>query len=76
MAAETRSGNLWESGQLVDDGSGPWEWVRANRIYCAAVAAIVVATLFGADWAGQPSGEVGTTSSSPSVTLEVPSPEG
>lgn len=68
------SSGSWGGGRSIDDGSGAWDWMRLHRLYSAAVVAIVLVTLISAQWAGQPSTEVGTTSSSPSVMVEVPLP--
>jgi hypothetical protein len=38
------------------------------------VLAIIVAALYGAHWAGQPAGEMGTMSSSSSVSVPAPLP--
>ncbi len=54
MTAEMGSGNLWGQGSVLDDEAGAWDWLRVHRIYCTAVLAIIVATLYGAHWAGQP----------------------
>ncbi len=73
MTADTGGGHLWGAGQGLDDGLGAREWIRVHRVYCTAVVAIVVATLFGAYWAGQPSGGMGTMST-PSVVQEASLP--
>jgi hypothetical protein len=75
VTADAGSGNFCGAGQGLDDVPGVPEWIRIHRIYCMAVVAIIVATLFGAHWAGQPwAPEIGTMSSSPSVVLEAPLP--
>lgn len=68
------NGHLWGAGQSVNDDAGAWAWMRLHGVYAAAVVAILVATLLGAHWAGQPSPEVRTTSSSPSVIVDAPLP--
>lgn len=73
MKADTGGGHLWGTEPGMDDGLGAREWIRVHRIYCTAVVAIVVATLFGAHWAGQPSEEIGTMST-PSVIQEASLP--
>ncbi|HWH35298.1 MAG TPA: hypothetical protein VNT56_08265 [Acidimicrobiales bacterium] len=74
MAAEANSGQLWATALAEDDRLGPWQWVRAHRLYCTAVVAIVVATLLGADWAARPS--VSISSTTPAATVEVPPAQG
>lgn len=70
VAAEANSGQLWGTDLGDDDGLGAWQWVRVHRLYCAGVVAIVVATLLGANWAGQPG--VSISSTTPASTIEAP----
>jgi hypothetical protein len=76
VTAEMGSGNLWDQGSVLDDEAGAWDWLRVHLNLCTAVLAIILATLYGAHWAGQPSREMGTmSSSSVSVPASLPAVE-
>jgi hypothetical protein len=63
VATQASTSGPWADPSAPGYAAGPWGWVRSHRLYSASVAAIVAATLVGAQWAGQPSGHVGPTSS-------------
>lgn len=56
----------------TSDDDGFWHWVRAHRLYCTGVVAIVVATLVGANWAAPTERTVSARSDTPVIIEATP----
>lgn len=71
MTAQVSNGQRGGASLGTSDGDGFWPWARAHRLYCTGVVAVVVATLVGANWAGQTERTVAARSDAP-VIIEAP----